>query len=59
MPLDLPITVIVLGCIIAMTGEHDYISDGETVVKLSNGHKYVSVSVPTLSGCWAENIPLA
>jgi hydroxyethylthiazole kinase-like sugar kinase family protein len=31
-----------------MTGEHDYVSDGETVVKLSNGHKYVSVSFYSL-----------
>ncbi len=31
-----------LGCIIALTGEYDYVSDGDVVVKLSNGHEYVS-----------------
>ncbi len=26
-----------------MTGKHDYISDGDVVIKLSNGHDYVSL----------------
>ena len=31
-----------LGAIVAMTGVDDYISDGETVLKASNGHHWVS-----------------
>jgi len=31
-----------IGAIVAMTGVDDYISDGETVIKLSNGHHWVS-----------------
>jgi hypothetical protein len=31
-----------IGAIVAMTGVEDYISDGVTVIKLSNGHHWVS-----------------
>ncbi|HEY5583906.1 MAG TPA: hydroxyethylthiazole kinase [Ruminiclostridium sp.] len=31
-----------LGCVVAITGEIDIISDGERVVKISNGHKMLS-----------------
>lgn len=34
------------GCIVVMTGEVDWVSDGEKVVKLSNGNKLVSPSLP-------------
>lgn len=30
------------GAIVAMTGVDDWISDGDTVLKLSNGHHWVS-----------------
>lgn len=32
------------GCVVALTGKEDWVSDGQTVVKLSNGHEYVSHS---------------
>lgn len=38
-----------LGCIIVLTGETDYISDGQTVIKLSNGHELLGRI--TGSGC--------
>lgn len=31
-------------CVVVMTGEVDWISDGETVIKLSNGSHYVRLS---------------
>lgn len=30
------------GAIVVLTGEHDYITDGEVVIKASNGHSLVS-----------------
>lgn len=30
------------GCVVALTGKQDWVSDGQTVVRLSNGHEYVS-----------------
>jgi hydroxyethylthiazole kinase-like sugar kinase family protein len=33
------------GCVVALTGKEDWVSDGEKVVKLSNGHEYVSICV--------------
>lgn len=35
--------------IIVLTGEHDYISDGSTTLKISNGHHYLERI--TGSGC--------
>lgn len=32
-----------IDAIVVMTGVNDYISDGETVIKVSNGHELVSV----------------
>lgn len=32
----------VVGAVVVMTGKEDWISDGETVLKLSNGHHLVS-----------------
>ncbi|KAH8918815.1 thiamine biosynthetic bifunctional enzyme [Atractiella rhizophila] len=36
-------------CIVAMTGKEDYVSDGTSVYKISNGHKYLAAI--TGSGC--------
>jgi hydroxyethylthiazole kinase-like sugar kinase family protein len=34
---------------VALTGEEDYVSDGVTVIKISNGHSYLGLI--TGSGC--------
>jgi thiamine-phosphate diphosphorylase/hydroxyethylthiazole kinase len=39
----------ITGCIIVMTGPDDWISDGDTVIKLSNGHPLLAAI--TASGC--------
>jgi hydroxyethylthiazole kinase len=39
------------GCIIAMTGETDVVTDGETVIELSHGHQMMSLVTGT--GCFA------
>ncbi|WNB90785.1 hydroxyethylthiazole kinase [Bacillus sp. NEB1478] len=42
------------GCIIAMTGETDVITDGETVIELSHGHPMLSLVTGT--GCFATSM---
>jgi hydroxyethylthiazole kinase len=42
------------GCIIAMTGEKDVVSDGERVIELSHGHSMLSLVTGT--GCFATSM---
>lgn len=42
------------GCIIAMTGEKDVVSDGERVIELSHGHPMLSLVTGT--GCFATSM---
>jgi hydroxyethylthiazole kinase len=42
------------GCIIAMTGEKDVVTDGESVIELSHGHPLLSLVTGT--GCFATSM---
>jgi hydroxyethylthiazole kinase len=42
------------GCIIAMTGETDIVTDGETVIEVSHGHPMLSLVTGT--GCFATSM---
>jgi thiamine-phosphate diphosphorylase/hydroxyethylthiazole kinase len=43
--------------VIVMTGESDYLSDGEIVIKCSNGHHLVGIIQSTVDSCpaWKHN----